>query len=469
MKFLLTAKTTKGTRVTFNKNIASHQYLSDKKEGELRIKTQEEKYSTAQFLVLVREIIQIAKTQQLRELVIDWKSLMQLAPSKKDEIGSALLVSENMVMAGYQFSFYKTKKKEKKEEYISVEKIVIVVSDAERKVLQSAFGEGVTRGTYINWCRNLANTPGNDMTPKILANEVKRAVLKEKNTKLKLKILNEKEIRGLKMGGVLAVGQGSKEESQFIILEYKGGKVGEAPIVLVGKGVTFDSGGIDTKPHPYALDMMMDMSGGAAVLTTTLIAAQLQLKKNIVALVPAVENMPSGESFRPGDVITMMDGTTVEIGHTDAEGRLILADAIAFAKRYKPESLIDVATLTGAAAVALGERATALFTKDDHLAGKIIEAGEKTGDRAWRLPLWEEYACEITGNVADISNVRTKGRDGVGGAITAATFVAHFAKDIKSFAHLDMAPTMTAVFNEQLAKGAKGSPIRLLVETLKTL
>jgi leucyl aminopeptidase len=271
------------------------------------------------------------------------------------------------------------------------------------------------------------------------------------------------------MGGVLAVGQGSKEESQFIILEYKGGSATEAPFVLVGKGVTFDSGGIDTKPHPYALDMMMDMSGGAAVITTTLIAAKLRLKKNIVALVPAVENMPSGESFRPGDVIKMFDGTTVEIGHTDAEGRLILADAIAYAKRYKPSVLIDVATLTGAAAVALGERATGLFTKNDALAKILLKAGEATGDVAWRLPLWEEYRSEIVGNVADIANVRTKGRDGVGGAITAATFVSHFAQDIERFAHLDMAPTMTATFDEHLAKGAKGSPVRLLVEVMKNL
>lgn len=267
----------------------------------------------------------------------------------------------------------------------------------------------------------------------------------------------------------MAVGKGSREESKFIIVEYSGGKKNEPPIVLVGKGVTFDSGGIDTKPAPHALDMMMDMSGGAAVLTATLIASKLDVKKNIIALVPAVENMPSGESFRPGDVITMMDGTTVEIGHTDAEGRLILADAISYAKRYKPSVVIDVATLTGAASVALGERATALFSQNDKLAQTLLTAGEVTGDSAWRLPLWDDYKSEIVGNVADIANVRTKGSGGVGGAITAATFVSHFAKKIPAFAHLDMAPTMTAVFDEQLAKGAKGAPVRLLVEALKNL
>lgn len=466
MKFILNPKKAQGVHIHFDTSIAASQYIPAKQGGELRVKIKKEAYTTRQFLVLVRGIIQLAKSHGVVEIVVDWNAFTKIAPRTKDPVFLAILVAENMVMAGYQFSFYKTKdKKEKK----SVEKVTLLVSEKEKATLHKGIQEGVTRGTYINWCRNLANTPGNDMTPKILAAEVKRAVLKEKNSKLKLKILGEREMRTLKMGGVLAVGRGSREESQFLILEYKGGKAKEVPLVLVGKGVTFDSGGIDTKPHPYALDMMMDMSGGAAVLTTTLIAADLNIKKNIVALVPAVENMPGGESFRPGDVITMLDGTTVEIGHTDAEGRLILADAISYAKRYKPECLVDVATLTGAAGVALGERATALFTNDDALAKKIEKAGRSTGDEAWRLPLWEEYKAEIAGNVADIANVRTKGQGGVGGAITAATFLAHFAEGIKSFAHLDMAPTMTAVFDEQLAKGAKGSPIRLLVEMIKNL
>lgn len=463
MKFTLNTKV-KGARVRFDKNIAAHQYLPGKSGGELCLKVADE-YSLKKFLVLVREIVQVAKTHELSSITIDWADLAKLAPQKDETILGALL-AESMIMAGYQFSFYKKKEKKK---YVSVETVNLEVPEKKKRGVQKGIQEGVVRGTHINWCRNLANTPGNDMTPRILAAEVQRAVKKEKNSKLKAKVLRQAEIKKLKMGGVLAVGQGSREESQFIIVEYKGGAPTKAPVVLVGKGVTFDSGGIDTKPHPYALDMMMDMSGGAAVITTILIAAKLGLKKNIVALVPTVENMPSGESFRPGDVIKMFDGTTVEIGHTDAEGRLILADAISYAKRYRPSILIDVATLTGAAAVALGERATGLFTNDDVLAETLLAAGEATGDVAWRLPLWEEYKCEIAGNVADISNVRTKGRDGVGGAITAATFLAHFAEGIERFAHLDMAPTMTATFDEQLAKGAKGSPVRLLIQTLKTL
>lgn len=462
MKFTVTVQGGKGTKITFDKQIAAHRYIPSKEGGELCIKVAKD-YSLKKFLILVREIVQVAKAHELTSLIVEWSELAKLAP-KNEESVLAALVAENMVMAGYQFSFYKKKEKKK---YATVERVQLVVPERSRAAVQKGVREGVMRATYINWCRNLANTPGNDMTPKILAAEVRRAVRKERNAKLKLKVLGQKEIKSLKMGGVLAVGQGSKEESQFIVLEYTGATRGVSPVVLVGKGVTFDSGGIDTKPSPYALDMMMDMSGGAAVIAATLIAAKLGLKKNIVALVPAVENMPSGESFRPGDVITMFDGTTVEIGHTDAEGRLILADAIAYAKRYKPACLIDVATLTGAAAVALGERATGLFTNNELLAKALLKAGEASGDVAWRLPLWEEYKCEIVGNVADIANVRTKGRDGVGGAITAATFVAHFAEGIECFAHLDMAPTMTAVFDEQLAKGAKGSPVRLLVEYLK--
>ncbi len=250
---------------------------------------------------------------------------------------------------------------------------------------------------------------------------------------------------------------------------YQGGLKSEKPIVLIGKGVTFDSGGIDTKPHPYALEMMMDMSGGVAVISTIVVAEKLKLKKNIIVLVPVVENMPSGASFRPGDIIEMMDGTTVEIGHTDAEGRLILADTLTFAKKYRPEKVIDVATLTGAALSALGERANAIFTNDNDLAKKTEKLAEKVGDYVWRLPLWEEYESDIKGEYGDISNINTKAKSGYGGSITAATFLKHFAKDYKSWMHIDIAPRMTATYDENLAKGATGTPVRLLVKLLENL
>jgi len=455
-------------RVIFDETIHASFFREKNNRSELVIKiTKRKELSRRKWFLLVREVVTLAKKHHLSRVVLDWSSLTNFPVLRKDSSETlALLVSENLLLASYEFTQYK--KKEKKS-YQGLSQVIVLVDAESISSVKQGIQTGVVRGEYMNWYRTLANIPGNDMTPKLLAREVKRAVAKAKNNKLSLKILGQKEIERLGMGGVMAVGKGSKEESQFIELVYRGGRKSEAPIALVGKGVTFDSGGIDTKPHPYALDMMMDMSGGGAVLATILISARLGIKRNLVALVPAVENMPGGESFRPGDVVNMLDGTTVEIGHTDAEGRLILGDAITYAKRFKPAGVLDVATLTGAAGVALGERATALFTRDDVQAEKILRAGEMTGDLAWRLPLWEEYESEIVGNVADISNVRTKGRDGVGGAITAATFLYHFGKSYDWFVHLDMAPTMTSVFDEHLARGAKGSPVRLLVEWLEKM
>ncbi len=456
------------TRVIFDEKIHASFFREKGGQQEIVLKvSKKEELTRRKWFLLVREVVALAQKHHLAQVVVAWDDLVRYPILKKDTTETlATLVAENFALAGYTFARYK---KKDKESYHGLKQVILVVTSKDLSAVKKGVVRGLVHGEYLNWYRDLANIPGNDMTPKLLALAVRKKVAALKNSHLKLKVLGQKGIDRLGMGGVMAVGKGSKEESQFIELFYKGGKTGEAPIVLVGKGVTFDSGGIDTKPHPYALDMMMDMSGGGAVLATTLILAQLGIKKNIVALVPAVENMPGGESFRPGDVVTMLDGTTVEIGHTDAEGRLILADALIYAKRFKPAGVLDVATLTGAAAVALGERATALFTRDDVQAAKLLEAGEQTGDLAWRMPLWEEYESEIVGNIADIANVRTKGRDGVGGAITAATFLYHFGKTYPWFVHLDMAPTMTSVFDEHLAKGAKGSPVRLLVTWLEKM
>ncbi len=453
-------------RVIFDESIHASFFREQDGRKEIVLKVSKKTELTRRkWFLLIREVVALAQKHHIKEVALAWHVAVDFPVLAKDSVDTlALLVTENMLLAGYAFDRYK---KKDKDSYHGLKQVSLVVTAQSKALVKKGVSRGMIHGEYLNWYRDLANIPGNDMTPKLLAHAVKRKVASLKNPKLSLKILGQKEIERLGMGGVMAVGKGSKEESQFIELNYRGGKQGEAPVVLVGKGVTFDSGGIDTKPHPYALDMMMDMSGGGAVLAATLISACLGLKRNLVALVPAVENMPGGESFRPGDVITMLDGTTVEIGHTDAEGRLILADALIYAKRFKPAGVLDVATLTGAAAVALGERATALFTRDDTQAEKLLQAGELSGDVAWRLPLWEEYEGEIAGNVADISNVRTKGRDGVGGAITAATFLYHFGKIHPWFVHLDMAPTMTSVFDEHLAKGAKGSPVRLLVAYLE--
>ncbi len=244
----------------------------------------------------------------------------------------------------------------------------------------------------------------------------------------------------------------------------------EKPVVLVGKGVTFDTGGLNLKSDDSMYEMRMDMSGGAAVIHAIAAAARLKLKKNIVALVPAVENMPSGSSYRPGDLLRTMSGKTIEVLNTDAEGRVILADALEYAKRYQPSLVVDVATLTGAAMVALGHRYSALFASDKELEDRFRELGEATGDLVWPLPLSADYEDDVRGTFGDWTNTGKK--DAGGGAITGAVFLWQFTKDKKGEAaypwvHLDIAPRMTAIDGEFLAKGAAGTPVRLLARLLE--
>jgi leucyl aminopeptidase len=447
-------------KVVLSDQLSTSRLVRENKNETLEIKiVKRDLMNRRKWIILVRSIIQEAKKNKLEKIEINWSDLVAF-----ENLGESLskIFAEAVHMANYEFRKYKSKPEEG---WFDIREVSLVVLKKDKSFSRMELAEGITVANNISFCRDLANTPGADMTPVHLVNITRKAI---KGTKIKMSVLDEKQMRRKKMNGVLAVGQGSVYQSRFIILEYYGTDIRKKPMVLVGKGVTFDSGGIDTKPHPHGLEMMMDMSGGAAVIATILIAEKLKYKQNIVVLVPAVENMPSGDSMRPGDIIKMMDGTHVEIGHTDAEGRLIIADALTFAKNFKPEYVIDVATLTGAAAVALGERASAFFTDNEELSQKTIELSEKTGDYVWRMPLWDEYAVEIAGTHGDIANIRTKGASGVGGAITAALFLKHFAKDYKdNWMHIDIAPRMTAVFDEQLVKGAIGSPVRLLVELLK--
>ncbi len=266
------------------------------------------------------------------------------------------------------------------------------------------------------------------------------------------------------MGGVLGVSSGSEEEPKFIVLEYfASGK--DKPVVLIGKGVTFDSGGLNLKPADSIYGMHADKGGGASVLAAIMTAAKLKLKKNIVGLIPAVENMPSGSSYRPGDILHTMSGKTIEVMNTDAEGRIILADALTYAKKYEPKLVVDIATLTGAAMIALGQRASAIFTKNTKLEKQFRDLGEKSGDYVWPLPLWDEYEADIKGTFGDIANT---GKTRYGGAITAAMFLYQFAKDYP-WVHIDIAPRMTAVDDELLAKGASGAPVRLLISLLENI
>jgi leucyl aminopeptidase len=318
---------------------------------------------------------------------------------------------------------------------------------------------GLTHGAAVaaamNVQRDLANLPANVCTPTYLAEEA-RALAKRHG--LSIKVLDEAAIRREKMGCLLAVSQGSHQAPRFIVLEYQGTKKEQAPLVLVGKGVTFDSGGISLKDPPGMDEMKFDMSGAAAVIATLTLAAQLRLPLHVVGLAAAVENMPGGKAVKPGDIATSASGQTVEILNTDAEGRLILADALHYARRFRPAAVIDIATLTGACVIALGHHHSGVMGSDEGLVRELLEAGRRADDRCWQLPLTEEYAEQLKSNFADFANVG--GRDG--GAITAATFLAKFTQGL-AWAHLDVAGT---AYQSGPAKGSTGRPTPLLADFL---
>jgi leucyl aminopeptidase len=260
------------------------------------------------------------------------------------------------------------------------------------------------------------------------------------------------------MGALLAVSAGSAQPAKLIVMQYNGGKKGEQPQVLVGKGVTFDSGGISIKPAAKMDEMKFDMCGAASVVGTMTAVAELELPINIIGVIAASENMPSGTATKPGDVVTSMSGQTIEILNTDAEGRLVLCDALTYIARFKPAAVIDIATLTGACVVALGGHASGLFSNQDEFAQQLLDAGKTIGDRAWQMPLWDDYQKGLDTNFADMANVAGPG----GGAITAACFLARFTKEYR-WAHLDIAGT---AWNEGAAKGASGRPVGLLTQYL---
>ena len=379
----------------------------------------------------------------------------------------AEMIAMQCELANFEFNRYKTVPKEG---WNSVKQI-FVYSTVRGKEIGTALTRGKIIGEEINKARALSNTPAGDMTPKTLADE---AVRVGRAYGIRAKILDEGAMRKLRMGGVLGVAQGSNERPKFIIMEYMKGKKSDKPFVLVGKGVTFDSGGLNVKTGDYMNEMHMDMSGGAAVIHTLAALARLKTKANIVALVPAVENMPSGSSYRPGDVLKTMSGKTIEVNNTDAEGRVILADALTYAQKYSPRLIVDVATLTGAAEVALGQRASALFSTDEKISREMIAAGEETGDFVWPMPLWEEYEDDIKGTFGDVSNT---GKTRYGGAITGAVFLWQFMKKRQEdrgkgkeeipWVHLDIAPRMTSIEGDYLAKGAAGASIALLTRFLR--
>lgn len=325
---------------------------------------------------------------------------------------------------------------------------------------QSAADLGFKHGKAIaagqSLARRLGNLPGNVCTPTYLAEEAKK--LAAGHSGLKVTVVEQAQMKKLGMNALLSVAQGSRQPPKLIVMEWHAGAKQKPPVALVGKGITFDTGGVSLKPPPAMDEMKFDMCGAASVIGTMATIIALDLPINVVALVPAAENMPDGLASRPGDIVTTMSGQTVEILNTDAEGRLILCDTLTYARRFKPATVIDVATLTGACVIALGHHLSAVMSSDDSLAREILRAGVDAEDRAWHMPIGEEYDEELKSNFADFANVA--GREG--GAITAACFLARFTRDLK-WAHLDIAGT---AWKTGQAKGATGRPVPLLAQFL---
>ncbi len=409
-------------------------------------------WSRRRFALAMRRLVSMAESQKIASLTVHLPSLTITDVAETELLQHA---AENLLLADYRFGRYQRPAKKK-----HALRLVELVVSANRGAAK-ALAIGKTIAQFTNQCRDLANTPGSDMTPSLLAQKAKTLA---DETGCTLRVLGRDAMAKEKMGAILGVARGSVEEPKFIILEHRGGQKTEPPLVFVGKGVTFDSGGINLKSSSGMSDMHMDMSGGAAALCAVAAIAALKLPIRAIALVPAVENMPSGSGYRPGDVLTSRSGTTIEIGDTDAEGRVILADALDYAKDYKPAVIIDLATLTGAAAVALGQHRTALFSNRDAFAEELLQLGKRSGDDCWRMPMGEEYEAEIKGSFADINNI---GKTRYGGAIHGAVFLQHFVGSAP-WAHLDIAPTMTTADGQYLAKGASGVGVRLLVALAKT-
>ncbi len=379
------------------------------------------------------------------------------------EIGQAIrqmteAALEGTILGLYQFTPYKTLEREKIK---IIERITVVddKDDALKEIRAAAkTAEVVTQAVYF--ARDLVSTPGNDMTPSDMAQAARRIAERKR---VSVKVLDVAQMKKLGMHALLGVARGSDEPARFIILEYRGTKRGESPIVLVGKGLTFDSGGISIKPSENMEEMKSDMAGGAAVMGAIIAAADLDLPLNVVGLIPATENLPGGCALKPGDILKSLSGQTIEVVNTDAEGRLILADALTYAQRYKPAAVIDLATLTGACKIALGDHVIGMFGNDGLLKEKIRMAGERTGERVWELPLWEDYHELIKSDVADFKN--TGGR--AGGAITAAAFLSKFVGACP-WVHLDIAgPAWLAKDKPYTPKGASGVGVRLLVQCLR--
>jgi len=350
-------------------------------------------------------------------------------------------------------------KSKKDENTNGVKRFAIGVEAAQLTEARKTLAQSIAVANGLELGKTLGNLPPNICTPTYLANTAKQLA---KDFKLGVEVLDRKQLEALKMGSFLSVTQGSEQPPKFIVLKHMGGKPKDAPVVLVGKGITFDTGGISLKPGAGMDEMKYDMCGAGSVLGTFRAIAEMQLKLNVIGVIPTCENMPSGRATRPGDIVTSMSGQTIEILNTDAEGRLILCDALTYVERFKPAVVVDIATLTGACVTALGHHNTGLFTRHDQahdaLANELLAAGKAANDTAWRMPIEDAYQEQLKSNFADIANIGGP----PGGSITAACFLERFTRKY-TWAHLDIAGT---AWKSGAAKGATGRPVPLLTTFL---
>jgi leucyl aminopeptidase len=363
----------------------------------------------------------------------------------------ALLV-EVSIDATYKFEAIKKKKEESKK---GIATLNINVAAADAKEAKAGLADGMALASGVSFAKDLGNLPPNVCTPSYLAEQAQSL---GKKHDFKVKVLERNELAKLGMGSFLGVSQGSEEPPKFIIMQHLKGKKDQKPVVLVGKGITFDTGGISLKPGAEMDEMKYDMCGAASVLGTFKTIAEMDLQLNVIGIIPTCENMPDGRATRPGDVLTSMSGLTIEVLNTDAEGRLILCDALTYAERFEPSAVIDIATLTGACVIALGHHATGLFSNNDELAKELLQAGEKALDRAWHMPMWDDYQPLLDSNFADIANIGGR----AAGSITAACFLSRFTKKY-DWAHLDIAGTAWKTGKD---KGGTGRPVPLLTAFL---
>jgi leucyl aminopeptidase len=356
----------------------------------------------------------------------------------------------------YQFDAMKGKKEQKEVKPGLMKLEIHLAAQDDNQATQQSLKEALALAAGVSFTKDLGNLPPNVCTPTYLAEQAK---VMAKTYGLTVEVLEREALQKLGMGSFLGVAQGSAQPPKLIVLQHSKGKKDQKPVVLVGKGITFDTGGISLKPGAEMDEMKYDMCGAASVLGTFKAIAEMDLPLNVVGIIPTCENMPDANATRPGDVLTSMSGLTIEVLNTDAEGRLILCDALTYAERFEPSAVVDIATLTGACVIALGHHASGLFSNQDHLAKELLKAGEETLDRAWHMPLWDDYQSQLDSNFADMANIG--GRPA--GSITAACFLSRFTKKY-DWAHLDIAGTASRSGKE---KGATGRPVPLLTQFLK--